>query len=112
CVDVVFDAGLARQRCETLALRFFPLDARLPRVLNAEDAPRAGQRTAQRRVIIEIALDNVDAAARQLRRSLALRFSRQAAHTEPAAPQRLRDRAALIACHSSDENSSAHILFL
>ena len=26
--------------------------------------------------------------------------------------QRLRDRAALIACHSGDENSSAHILFL
>src|SRR5882724_1706564 len=30
CVDVVFDAGLARQRRKTLALRLFPLDARLP----------------------------------------------------------------------------------
>src|SRR5258705_7494643 len=45
CVDVVFHAGLARQRRKTLTLRLFPLDARLPRVLHAEDAPRAGQRT-------------------------------------------------------------------
>src|SRR5437588_10837099 len=65
CVDVVFDAGLARQRRKTLALRLFPLDARLPRVLHAEDAPSAGQRTAQRRFVIEIAFDDVDAMARQ-----------------------------------------------
>src|SRR5207244_9080502 len=43
CVDIVFDAGLARQRRKTLALRLFPLDARLPRVLHAEDAPPARQ---------------------------------------------------------------------
>src|SRR5207253_8820885 len=63
CVNVVVNAGLARQRRKTLALRLFPLDARLPRVLHAEDAPRAGQRTAQRRLVIEIALDYVDATA-------------------------------------------------
>src|SRR5947208_2735433 len=45
CVDLMFDAGLARQRRETLALRRFPLDTRLPCVLHAEDAPRPGQRT-------------------------------------------------------------------
>src|SRR6266480_173420 len=112
CVDVVFDAGLAGQRRKTLALRLFPLDARLPRILNAEDAPRPGQRTAQRRLVIEIALDDVDALARQRRRPLALRLARQAAQTEPAALQCPRDRAALIACHSGDENSSAHIFFL
>src|SRR5260221_14789578 len=76
-VDVVFAAGLARQRRKTLALRLFPLDARLRRVLHAEDAPRAGQRTAQRRLVIEIALDDIDAAARQRRRPLAVRLSRQ-----------------------------------
>src|SRR6266436_4190640 len=88
CVDVVFDAGLARQRRKTLALRLFPLDASLLRVLYAEDAPRAGQRTAQRRLVIEIALDDVDAAARQRRRPLAIRFARQAAHgtRRPAPP--------------------------
>jgi hypothetical protein len=103
----VFDAGLARQRRKTLALRLFLLDAPLQRVLHAEDAPRAGQRTAQRRLVIEIALDDVDdAVARQRRRLLALRLARQAAQTEPAALQRLRDRAALIACHSGDENRS------
>src|SRR4029077_12016813 len=112
CVDVVFDAGLARQRRQTLALRLFPLDTRLPRVLHTEDAPRAGQRTAQRRLVIEIALDDVDAAARERRRPLALRLARQAAQTEPAALQRLRDRAALIARHSGDENSSAHSFVL
>jgi hypothetical protein len=79
------------------------------RVLHAEDAPRAGQRTAQRRLVIEIALDDVDALAGQRRRLLALRLARQAAETEPAALQRLGDRAALMACHSSDENGSAHI---
>jgi hypothetical protein len=31
---------------------------------------------------------------------------RQAAQMEPGALQRLRDRAALIACHSADENRS------
>src|SRR5207247_4768054 len=106
CVDVVFDAGLVRPRRQTLALRLFPLDARLPRVLHAEDAPRAGQRTAQRSLVIEIALDDVDAAARQRRRPLALRLARQAAQMEPAALQRLRDRAALIACHTGAENRS------
>src|SRR6202521_534455 len=74
CVDVVFDAGLARQRRKTLALRLFPLGARLPSVLDAEDAPRASQRTAQRRPVIEIALDDVDAVARHRRRPLALRL--------------------------------------
>src|SRR6202048_5021215 len=78
CVDVVFDAGLARQRCKTLALRLFPLDARLPRVLHAEDAPRSGQRATQRRLVIEIALDDLDALAHQCRRLLALWFARQA----------------------------------
>ncbi len=102
----MFDAGLARQRRKTLALRLFPLDARLPRVLHAEDAPRAGQRTAQRRLVIEIALDDVDAMARQRHRPLAVRLARQAAQMEPGALQRLRDRAALIACRSGDENRS------
>src|SRR6266566_4033192 len=105
-VHEVFDAGLARKRRKTLALRFFPLDARLQRVLHAEDSPRAVQRTAQRRLVIEIALDDIDAMARQRRRPLALRLARQAAQTEPAALQRLCDRAALIACHSGDENRS------
>src|ERR1700693_4929388 len=107
CVDVMFDASLARQYRKTLALRLFPLDARLPRVLHAEDAPRAGQRTAQRRLIIEIALDDVDAVARQRNRPLAIRLARQAAQMEPVALQRLSDRAALISCHSRDENRSS-----
>jgi len=89
-----------------LNLRLFPFDARLIRVLHAEDTPRAGQRAAQRRFVIEIALDDLDAVTRQCRRLLALRLARQAAQTEPAAPQRLRDRAALMACHSGDENRS------
>src|SRR4029077_20896854 len=85
CVDEVLDAGLARQRRQTLALRLFPLDARLPGVLHAEDAPRAGQRTAQRRLVIEIALDDVNPLARQRRRPLAVRLARQASQIEPTA---------------------------
>ncbi len=102
----MFDAGLTRQRRKALALRLLPLDACFPRVLHAEDAPRTGQRTAQRRLVIQIALDDVDAVARQRRRPLAVRLARQAAQMEPGALQRLRDRAALIACHSGDENRS------
>src|SRR5260370_193521 len=89
-----------------------PPGPRLQRVLHPEDAPRAGQRTAQRRLVIEIALDDVDAVARQRRRPLAVRLARQAAQAEPAALQRLRDRAALMACHSGDENRSAHSFVL
>src|SRR5690348_2361855 len=98
----------------TLALLLYPLDARLPCVLHAEDAPSARQRTAQRRFVIEIALDDVDAMARHRRRPLAARLARQAAQMEPGALQRLRDRAALIACHSGDENRSIarHDVFL
>src|SRR6476620_2495400 len=94
CVDVVFDAGLARQRRQTLALRLFPLDTRLPRVLHTEDAPRASNRSAQRRLVSDIAFDDVDvgAAARQCR-LFALRLARQATQTEPASPQRLGDGA-------------------
>src|SRR2546427_12744382 len=65
CVDVVFDAALPRQRRKTLALRLFPLDAGLTRVLHAEDAPRAGQRTAQRRLGIQLALADADALPRR-----------------------------------------------
>src|ERR1700686_1781343 len=72
CVYVLSDAALARKHRKALALRLFPLDARLQRVLHAEDAPRSGQRTAQRRLVIEIALDDVDAVARQRRRPLAV----------------------------------------
>src|SRR5260370_41510524 len=87
CVDIVFDASLARQCRKTLALRLFPLGARLSRVLHAEDTPRAGQCTAQRHLLIEIALDDVDALARQRqrRRPLAVRRSRQAAQMESCA---------------------------
>src|SRR3989441_6965163 len=106
CVNVVFHTDLARQRRQTFALRFFPLDTGLPRVLHAEDAPRAGQCSAQSRLVIEIALDDVDAIARQRRRLLALGLARQAAQMEPAALQGPRDRAALMACHSGDENRS------
>src|SRR5213594_3816918 len=106
CVNKVFDAGLARQRRKTLALRLFPLDACLPRVLHAEDAPRAGQRAAKRRLVIEIALDYVDTLALQRRRLLAVWLARQAAQMEPGAPQRVRDSTALMAGHSGDENRS------
>src|SRR6266480_3010300 len=44
--------------------------------------------------------------ARQRRRLLALRLARHAAQTESAALERLRDRAALMACHARDENRS------
>jgi hypothetical protein len=64
CVDIMFDTGFARQRRKALALRLFPLDARLSRILHAEDAPDAGQCTAQRRLVIEIALNDVNALAR------------------------------------------------
>jgi hypothetical protein len=60
----VFDAGFARQCRKTLALRLLPFDARLPRILHAEDAPCAGQSTAQRCLVIEVALYDLDAIAR------------------------------------------------
>src|SRR6516164_3592551 len=75
CVDIMFDAGLARQGRETLALRLFPLDTGLSRVLHAEDSPGTGQRMSQRRLVIEIAFNDVDALARQRRRPLTVRFS-------------------------------------
>jgi len=72
-----------------------PLPARRPLqtgVLYPNTPPRAGQRTAQRRLVIEIALDNVDAVARQRRCVLALRLPASTRQPEPAAVQRLRDR--------------------
>ena len=61
---------------------------------------------AEARLVIEIALDEFYALARQRRRPLAVRLARQTAQMEPGALERLRDRAALIACHSCDENRS------
>src|SRR5437762_9045715 len=84
-VDEVLDAGLARQGRETLALGLFPLDAGLPRVLHAEDAPGTGQRTAQRRLVIEIALDDVDGLELKRRSLLAVGLARQTAQMEPGA---------------------------
>jgi hypothetical protein len=48
--------------------------------------------------------------ARQRRRPLAIRLSRQTAQMELGALQRLRDRAALIACHSGDENVRSFVI--
>jgi hypothetical protein len=74
----VFNASLTRQRRKTLSLRLFALDARLPRVLQAKDAPGASQRTAQSRLVIQIALDDLIALVRQRRGPLAFRLARQA----------------------------------
>src|SRR6202011_2214611 len=60
----------------------------------------------QRRLVIEIALDDIDTVARERHRPIAARLARQAAQLARAALQRLRDRAALMACHSGDENRS------
>src|SRR2546428_2090056 len=54
---------LFRSRLPCASSRSTP--ASPPRVLHAEDAPRAGQRTAQRRLVIQIALDDVDAVDRK-----------------------------------------------
>ena len=82
-VDILFDPGCAPECCQALALRLFPLDCRFTCVLHGEDAPRAGQRIPQRRLVIEIALDDVDAlAGYATARSLPL--ARQAAQWSPA----------------------------
>src|SRR5579862_2305920 len=106
CVDIVFDAGLTRECCQALALRLFPLDARFARVLHGEDTPRAGQRTAQRRLVIQIALDDIDSLMSQRRGPLAFRLACQTAQMESRALQRLRHRSTLLPCHSGDENRS------
>lgn len=87
------------------ALRLFSLDARLLRVLHAEDAHTPAN--ARRSVVssIEIALDDFDALARQRRCPLAVRSSRQATQMEPGALQSLRNRAALIAREPFDRLS-------
>src|SRR5579871_6176730 len=106
CVDIVFDADVTREYCKALALSLFPLDARFARVLHGEDTPRAGQRTAQRRLVIQIALDDIDPLIRQRHGPLAFRLACQTTQMETRAPQRLRHRSALLACHSGDENRS------
>src|SRR4029077_4853313 len=100
------DAGLTSQCRETLALRLFPLDARLPGILYAEDPPRASQRTTQGCLVIEITLDDFDALVRQRRCRLTVRLARQTAQIKPGALARPRHRAALLACYSGDENRS------
>ena len=71
-----------------------------------EDSPGAGQCTSQRSLVIEIALDDVDALARQRRCPLAVRLARQAAQMKSGALKRVGDRTALIACHSGNKNRS------
>jgi len=90
--------GMCRRSCSTLASRA-SVARRLP-CASSRSTPasnvfctlktpqRPAKRTAQRRLFIEIALDDIDAMARQRRRPLALRLARQAAQTEPAALQR------------------------
>jgi len=67
----------------------FPLNARLQRALHAEDAPCAGQRTAQRRLVIQVDLDHFDALARQRRRP-ACALTRAAGTRGPAGRARPR----------------------
>src|SRR5258706_4274873 len=98
---------MVTNRLKPMPTHISPLYARLRRVLHAEDAPRAGQRTAQRRFVIEVALDDVDALFRERRRPLAVRLARQAAQMEPGVLQRVRDRAVLMSCHSRDVNRSS-----
>src|SRR5258708_14833021 len=63
---------------------------------------------SQRRFVIEIALDDIYAFARQRCCPLTVRLARQAAQREPAALQRLRDRAALIVDRKSTRLNSSH----
>src|SRR5258708_34689467 len=98
----MLNAGLAGQHRKTFALRLFPLSASLSCVLNGKDAPDASQRRAQRRLVIEIALDDIDVLTRQCHCPLTVRFSGQTTQTEPGTLERLCDRTALMAGHSRD----------
>jgi len=69
-VRLCADPTMCRPKCSTPASRAsvagacpapLPRRRRLQGVLHAEDAPHAGQRRAQRRLVIEITLDDVDA---------------------------------------------------
>jgi len=78
---LLLNEPLSRRKVVGLALGMLGmglllLDARLRRVLHTENAPGTGQRTLQHRFVIEIALDDFNALARQRRRPLAVRLSR------------------------------------
>jgi len=91
CVHVVFDAGLARQRRQTLALRLFSLDARLKRGLHPKTphAPASARRSVGSSSRSPWTMSTPWPPAP---RPLAVRLSRQARreNRRPAAPARLR----------------------
>ena len=89
-------AGPSRDLREAMALRFFAFDAGGPGVLHRIGAPRALQRRAQRRFIVQIALDELGARGGNGLGGLAVGIARQRANLETLAGQRARGGAALL----------------
>jgi hypothetical protein len=88
-------AGLASEFRQALALFLLAFDAGFPGVLDAEDAPGVGEGAPQGGFVIEIALHDLDALAREGDGVIALGLAREAAQAESRAAEGVGDGAAL-----------------
>src|SRR4030095_14153867 len=88
-VDVVLHAGVAREPRLAVSLLLLALDARLPRVLDGEDAPRTVHCRAERRLVVQITPHDLGAAFLQGLRGLAVGLSGHCAHAVSASGDEL-----------------------
>ena len=96
-VDEVLHALFARGLGEALALLFFALDAGLPGVLHGERAPGAVERGDERRGVVQIAGDDLDALLGERAAGVAVGLAGHGAELEVAAGE-VTERARHPAC--------------
>ena len=103
-VDVVVYARVPGQLRQPLSLFLFALDAGFPRVLDGEHAPRPSKRARQRRRIVEIARDDLDALRAQRAGRVSVGVPRHGAKPPAGAGEGVDERAPLLARGASDQN--------
>lgn len=105
-VDEVLHPGLAGEPRDPLALLLFAFDAGLPGVLHGEHTPGALERRRERRDVVEVPLEDLDALGGERLSGFALRFPRQGAQLECAPSQVPQHGSALLAGRPGDQERS------
>jgi hypothetical protein len=100
----VLDARFLRELREALALLLLFFHPRFPRVLEGEGSPRAGERSLDRRRIVEVSLHDFRAAGDQRAGFFSFRLARHRPHAMTFPQELVGRRSSLLAGRARDQD--------